>query len=100
MSKTEVRKIVNKYIKKLKAEKYPFSDVYLFGSYANGKTHKWSDIDIAVISKNRKNKKKLWKIAIYIDPRIEPHALSSSDFKKDWIPLVYEIKKHGIKISK
>ena len=30
--------------------------------------------------------------------RIEPHGFSPEDFKKDWIPMVHEIKKTGIRV--
>lgn len=51
MSKIEAKKIVKKYADKLKTEKYPFSAIYLFGSFAKGAPRKWSDIDVAVVSK-------------------------------------------------
>lgn len=50
MSKTNAKKIVKEYAGKLKRENYPFSAIYLFGSYAQNKNNKWSDIDVAVIS--------------------------------------------------
>ena len=104
MSRIEVKKIIKKYISKLKAEKYPFSAVYLFGSFAHGKPHKWSDIDMAVVSKEvEKNylegRMKLWRLTIGIDSRIEPHGFSPKDFKENWMPMVYEIKKTGVRIA-
>lgn len=51
MSKTNAKKIVREYSVKLKKENYPFSAIYLFGSYAQNKNNKWSDIDVAVISR-------------------------------------------------
>lgn len=104
MSKAEAKKIVKKYAEKLKAEKYPFSAVYLFGSFAKGKIHKWSDIDVAVLSKKlkrnwNKNEETLWKLGASVDDRIEPHGFSPEDFKEDWIPMVHEIKKTGIRIA-
>ena len=104
MSKTGAKKIVKNYADKLKAEKFPFSAIYLFGSYAQGKTGKWSDIDVAVISK--KFKKNYWKnniqiakISLDIDTRIEPHGFTPEDFKENADPMVSEIKKTGIKIA-
>ena len=97
------KKIVKEYAKQLKAEKYPISGVYLFGSYANGKAGKWSDIDVAVISK--KNKVNYWgdykflsKVGLQVDTRIEPHGFTRQDFKNDCDPMVYEIKKTGIRV--
>lgn len=104
MSKVEAKKIVKKYAEKLKAEKYPFSAIYLFGSFADGHPDKWSDIDVAVVSERmrrnrRKNRLKLWELTEGIDIRIEPHGFTPKEFEQDWIPMVHEIKKTGIRIK-
>ncbi len=41
---------VNKFLKKVEENGIPISSAYLFGSYAQGRGSKWSDIDVAVIS--------------------------------------------------
>ena len=104
MSKSEATKVVLKYAKQLKAEKYPFSGVYLFGSFAKGTSHKWSDIDVAVVSKELDKdwqgaRMRLWKIGSDVDTRIEPHGFSPEDFKDYWNPMAHEIKKTGIRIA-
>ena len=104
MSKTDAKKIVKKYAAALKKAKYPFSAVYLFGSYAKGNPHKWSDIDVAVFSRELdynwdKARFKLWHLTRDVDDRIEPHGFSTKDFKDDWQPMVHEIKKTGIKVA-
>jgi predicted nucleotidyltransferase len=104
MSKDKVEKIVKKYAVKLKAKKYPFSAIYLFGSHAKNKAHKWSDIDVAVISDKlkkdwNKNEDILWKHTIGIDSRIEPIGFTIKDFQDECDPMVYEIKKTGIRIA-
>ena len=103
MSKVNAKKIVKKYAEKLKKENYPFSAIYLFGSHAKGKPKKWSDIDIAVISdklkRNRdKNRFLLWDMRMDVDIRIEPHGFTVKDFQDNNDPMVYEIKKTGIKV--
>ena len=103
MEKTKTIKIVKKYAKKLKEEKFPFSSVYFFGSRAKGTHHKDSDIDIDIISpkfKNRfgRNSLKLWEFRKDIDYRIEPHGFTATDFKNLADPLVYEIRKTGIRV--
>ena len=104
MSKIKAKKIVKRYAEKLKQENYPFSAIYLFGSYAKGKAHKWSDIDIAVISdKLKKNKDEnenlLWHIRRQVDSMIEPHGFTKKDFEDECNPMAYEIKKTGIRIA-
>lgn len=104
MSKIDAKKIVKKYAEKLKKENYPFSAIYLFGSYVKGKAHKWSDIDVAVVSdKMKRNRDKgrflLWHIRRDVDSMIEPHGFTVKDFQDDNNPMVYEIKKTGVRIK-
>ena len=103
MSKSKAEKIVKKYAAELKAKKYPFSAIYLFGSYSKGKANQWSDIDVAVISDKLKknwnrNEDILWKYTIGVDSRIEPIGFTAEDFQDNSNPIVSEIKKTGIKI--
>ena len=104
MSKVEAKKIVKKYAEKLKEENYPFSAIYLFGSHAKGSSHKWSDIDVAIISDKLKksrdeNENLLWHIRREVDSMIEPYGFTVKDFQDIDDPMVYEIKKTGIKIA-
>ncbi len=104
MSRIQAQKIAERFRERLEEEKYPFSAVYLFGSHATGKAREESDIDIAVLSKKleknwNENEELLWKIGVEVDSRIEPHGFSPKDFEENWIPMVSEIKKTGIKIG-
>jgi predicted nucleotidyltransferase len=88
---------------KLREKKYPFFAVYLFGSYAQGRANKNSDIDVAVVSDRLKNnwnenEEKLWKYTMEVDSRIEPVGFTQKDFKQGADPLIFEIKKTGIKV--
>lgn len=104
MSKAEAKKIVRKYARKLREKKYPFTALYLFGSYAKGNARKWSDIDIAVLSsamkKNwNKSEETLWKLGAEVDPRIEPVGFSPENFRKGDDPMIHEIKTTGVKVA-
>jgi predicted nucleotidyltransferase len=48
LGKEEVREIARKYSDEVRKTLNPIK-VILFGSYANGNPHEWSDIDIAVL---------------------------------------------------
>lgn len=103
MSKTEVKKIIKKYASELRKRDFPVSSAYLFGSYAKGKANKWSDIDVAIVSdklktNNRENYKKMIYTTLDVDSRIEAHGFTVSQFKDNSIPMVYEIRKTGIKV--
>ncbi|MBT9168749.1 MAG: hypothetical protein DDT19_02097 [Syntrophomonadaceae bacterium] len=103
MLQVEVKKIIRNYAKTLRARNYPVLAMYLFGSYVKGKAHKWSDIDVAVISNKLKrnydkNRFELWNARLDVDTRIEPHGFTEDDFKNNSDPLAYEIRKTGIKV--
>lgn len=100
MDKKYAIKIAKKFSKEIKAI-ISAENVFLFGSYAKGTNHKWSDIDIAIVVKNFSFDyfdiyKKLGKISIKLDTRIEPVILNST---KDYSGFLETIKKEGIKVS-
>jgi predicted nucleotidyltransferase len=99
----DIKKIIKKYAEELKRNDFLFKDIYVFGSYASGKANEESDIDVAVVSDKlkkyqEKNEILLWRAGRKVDSRIEPIGFSVKDFKDKCNPMVYEIKKHGIKI--
>lgn len=105
MGKGKAIRIIKKFVKALKKEGIAIERVILYGSYAKGNPHPDSDIDVAVVSKNFGKDRveegiNLFRIAGKIDPRIEPVPISSESYKKDlWIPLIYEIRRRGIKVA-
>ncbi|MFC1613546.1 nucleotidyltransferase domain-containing protein [Patescibacteria group bacterium] len=99
----EGKQVVKGYAKKLKENKYPFSAIYLFGSYSDGKAGKWSDIDVAVVSDKLKrnywkNQTLLSRYSLKVDTRIEPHGFTKKEFMDNCNPMAYEIRKTGIRI--
>ena len=104
MSRVETKKIVKKYAQKLKEQNFPFSAIFPFGSFAQNKAGKWSDIDVAVVSdklkKNwNKNEELLWKYTIGVDSRLEPIGFTKEDFADLGNPMVAEIRKYGVKVA-
>jgi len=96
-----VKNDVLSYIELIKKDKIPIEKVIVFGSYAKGKPHKWSDIDICIISPNFKKPFSvlhyLLKKSYQIKSIIEPHPYHPKDFINE-DPLVWEIKKTGIEV--
>jgi uncharacterized protein len=93
---------IKKFLEKLKEIGVSVETAYLFGSYAKGRETKWSDIDVAIISSDISNDRfgervRLTKISSNIDSRIEPVPFRPDTFV-DEDPLVWEIKKGGIRI--
>ena len=87
---------VNKHYKKV-------SRAFLFGSYSTGKSHRGSDIDIALVSSlfskdAYQDQIELMKLKSHINFDIEPHPFHPSMFR-DENPIVWEIKQRGIAIK-
>lgn len=75
---------------------------YLFGSRANGNSHKYSDYDIAIISEDAKNRHEflvsLIKLARNIDLPIEPHPMTQGEFTDPSYLLGQEVRKYGVNL--
>lgn len=98
----EIKTIINNYLQALKGNNIPLQTAILFGSYATGNYHKWSDIDIALVSNifvgNRMDDKdKIRHITLSVSSAIEVIPFSPADFNLQ-NPFVKEILKTGIKL--
>lgn len=97
------KQAVNKYISKLLHEGLKVQAAYIYGSYAKGNFAQDSDIDICIVSsdisaENEQDWIRLGKARWDVDLRLAPVGYSTTEFKKEWTPLVQEIKKTGIKV--
>jgi predicted nucleotidyltransferase len=106
MSKNQAKIIAGQYASLLKKNKFPLTEVYLFGSHAIGKANKNSDIDVAIVTNKNLHKSyladkmKLWEFAVQIDSRIEPILLHKTDLIQTNESIMgREVKKHGIKVN-
>ncbi|MDZ7267653.1 MAG: nucleotidyltransferase domain-containing protein [candidate division KSB1 bacterium] len=87
----------------LREQGLSIQSVYIFGSQAGGKTHKWSDVDVCIISKDfsRRNDALtyLWRALRQQNVKggIEPIGFHSDEFIDD-IPIVHEILRYGVRI--
>jgi predicted nucleotidyltransferase len=94
MVSKSIVKVVKKYLRAVSERGIPVTAGVLFGSYAKGKPHEWSDIDLLVVSSrfdrisNRRDIDLLWHVAAEVDSRIEPVAVGEKQYKEDndsWI---------------
>lgn len=105
MVEKEIVEKVKEFTKKLRKHRIRVAKIVLYGSRVSGKAHKFSDIDIAVVSPDFGKDRfaegvKLFKIANEIDPRIEPIPISVKSYKNDtWVPIIYEIREKGIELE-
>jgi predicted nucleotidyltransferase len=98
MVEKDIADLIKRFINELRKENIIVKKVYLFGSYARGTQREESDIDLAVViesnGKEQKDKKiSPWKYAVRVDTRLAPIALWESEMEKDYIPIIWEIKK-------
>lgn len=100
----EIKDIIGRFVEAVSSRGIHVEKAILYGSYATGREDKDSDLDVAVIScdfgKDRYQEGTiLMKLAWRIDPRLHPVPFSAESFAHDtWIPLVHEIKTHGIDV--
>jgi predicted nucleotidyltransferase len=93
---------INKFITELKKSNLTIDQAILFGSYAQGTNHEWSDIDLAIISSDFTGFRYIdydrFINAIRLsDSAIEPIAYRPEDFTDDNL-FVKEILALGIRI--
>jgi len=103
MDKETVFSIAERYLYFLvKEKKYDIKKAYLFGSYAKGKVHKDSDIDLALIMPNNSDTLELQIQFMFLSRGfsvdIEPHPIKEEDFNS-MNPLAYEIMKTGFEFQ-
>lgn len=80
-----IKKIVDRYRRKLE-EKIRIRQIILFGSYARGKIHDYSDIDLAIISPDfhggtKRDYQLLDRAASEVTPLIEAFPYTPNDMK-------------------
>lgn len=101
--KNSIIEIVKRYLQKVRNAGIRVQKAYLYGSYAEGKNQKDSDIDIAIVSPDFTGDRfedalRLKSLRWNIDLRIEPMPIVPENFTKD-NPITYEILTKGIAIK-
>ena len=100
---SEIRKIIDRYIRALKRNKISVDQAVLFGSYARGNFNEWSDIDIALVSDAFeghwiKDRDKIRAITLSISCDIQVLPYRPEDFNSD-DPFVREIIETGVRVE-
>jgi predicted nucleotidyltransferase len=94
--KTIVKSIQN-YLRAVEQKGIPVKYGVLFGSYAKGQQHEWSDIDLLVVSPRydkkwtHKDWARLWLIAADRDVRIEPIPVGEKQYQEDDSSVIIEV---------
>ncbi len=98
----EIVEKLKKFLSMISADGIQLERAILFGSYAKGTADKWSDIDVALVSKDFTgigfyDRKRINPFIIKVDSRIEPHPFRPEDFTRD-NPFLDQILKDAIEI--
>ncbi len=97
--------IVRQYLRNL-AQQGIFARMgVIFGSYASGQPHQWSDIDLVVVSPafdgtfSRDMIDSLWYVAARTDSRIEPIPCGERQWVEDAVTPIIEIaRREGVQV--
>lgn len=94
---------VKQYLNELNEHNINVEKLYLYGSYAKGNYHEFSDIDVIMISKDFEGKwfvdrDRIVSLRRNIDVRIEPMPFRPEDFT-DSDPLAVEVMATGEEIE-
>jgi len=102
MDKEGAFKIINEYLQLLKRKGIKVEEAYIFGSYIRGNFHENSDIDLALVISNLKDRlgvqTELLKLGRDFNYIIEPHPFDKNEFNH-FHPLTHEILTLGVKVS-
>ncbi len=97
---------VKEYLKALLRLGIPVRFGIMFGSQARDTPHKWSDIDLLIISPlydedyNREDINLLWRTAARTDSRIEPIPVGLKRWNTDDESTIIEVaRREGIRIT-
>ncbi|MEI6436814.1 MAG: nucleotidyltransferase domain-containing protein [Bacteroidota bacterium] len=102
MDKEGAFEIIGKYLQLLKSTGIKVEEAYLFGSFAKGNFHENSDIDLALVISNPKDRfelqTELLKLGRDFGYLIEPHTFNKNEFNHHH-PLTHEILTLGVKVA-
>jgi predicted nucleotidyltransferase len=99
-----VNRIIRQFINDVK-EKMPIDKVYLYGSYAKGTPHEYSDVDLCFFSEEFESRRRLdvlyelflLKAKYDNELLLEPNAFPTSELEND-NPFVKEVLRTGREI--
>ena len=98
--------IVQEFMRAIRQRGIPVSFCIVFGSYAAGQAHEWSDIDLLVVSPvfdgdyPREKVFQLWRATAGTDTRIEPVPCGEKQWEEDDVSTIVEMaRRDGIRVD-
>jgi predicted nucleotidyltransferase len=106
MAEESIINSVKKYLQLLTQRGIPVQYGVLFGSWAKGRPHEWSDVDVLVVSphfdgeRRREDINLLWRTAAHTDSRIEPIPVGQIQYESDdSSPIIEVARREGLVIA-
>ncbi len=100
LTRQDIIKSVNEFVESANKNNVAIDKILLFGSYAKGNPHKYSDIDLAVFSPqftdNHFENNKVIQFTKRL-PQMQLHLYPVKEFEEN--SFVDEIKKHAINLT-
>lgn len=98
----KIKTEIDAFVKRLRRDNLPINQIILFGSFAKGTNHRWSDIDVCVVSPRFRDGYEATRYLWSRRPRdfgltIEPIGMRLEDLK-DATSLSEEIRKTGVRV--
>ena len=95
--------IARRMKQRLKADGVPVVSVYLFGSLAMGRQHRWSDVDIAVIHEpfaetRSMERRKVRSLRDDFEVPMDIVCLRSEDFQNHFLSIANEVRERGLAV--
>lgn len=99
-----VLNIVNEYLSAVEVGGIKVDSAFVFGSQVKGTAHKWSDLDLCIISSQLSNDRhsdlvKLMNMRNGATDLIEPHPFTPVEFASTFDPLANEIRRYGVRVA-
>jgi len=99
-------KSVRGYLRALNDRGIHARKAVIFGSYAGGQPHEWSDIDLIVIApeleppRDHQQVSELWATGAVMDSRIEPIPCGPNEWETDRVrPILHIAREEGVVIE-
>ena len=98
-----IRSTIVRFLQELTTNGIRIDEAILFGSYAQGTSHDWSDIDLAIVSQDFIgdrfiDRDKIRRIKLKISSDLEPVLYNPKDFSQE-NPFVKKIIETGIRFA-
>jgi predicted nucleotidyltransferase len=95
--------VAKKYAEVVRKDGIGIKALYIFGSRVDGKSKKWSDLDVGIVSNDFgtdriKGLARLFYLGTKVSDLIEPHLFTESEFGDKYDVLAREIKRVGIRV--